>query len=696
MRRVVVIPLSFIFAMAIAWLLGGCSVDENPSNSTIRGTVLLPAQQVAQTSRTGFLARLRGLFISDLQADVVGLAPVANATVELVRLDSQGNVIAVIATTTSDASGNYSFTTTEPPSSDLAVRLPNEPAPTRAIVTQTSIDITPVSEAVVRSIIGEILNTGTVLGNYAVSEVKALVDLVNGMDIDLSTAADFEQAVGIVRTEAGSILTDMVTGYSPPGASTALASKNFIVAGQTTTLVPPPQLTATGTGGIDHRIINGAFGFRSTGLLAASALGQISLILSDLSTATYFCDVGPSFGVSFIPASNGQVTVTAGDGSGSVAGALATDGTFMVYPGTGFDAAVGGQATGFGLGLHVAAQRGTKTPVTDANRNPLLLGNYNFIWSATHMDPTVGTNGALTILTGRTVVNYDGNGTPDIEGRNAFTDNGSATIESLTLDIAAGTVTSATTVDTVSGVYEVLPQNHVLSQMGDPATLMGGGGGSADFLQGLHLSPATNETIAPLAAFSSYLTAGNMGQGGGMNMGTSNCGGGTGNTVGGGGAMMGSNNGEGRGLALAAPVSLATGLTVNDVSGTYNAVAQLNSLRQGAGTAFMETEIDYGTFSFNPVDSTLTGTLRYKRSTLDTAAALAGNTAAVTNSSGNTTYTGTYSVGSVDGTVTLTLTGGFTTGTGFIARKGDFLVLPIQNTDASGGSRGLLLLMRQP
>jgi len=686
--------LSLPLALLISLLsLGGCSSGGgNDSENIISGVVRLPAQQVALRPASTPLAQLADFFIPTLHADVIGLAPVPNATVELVRIDNAGNITAILDTTTSDASGNYTFITTLSPASDLAVRLPGEVSPTRALVSGSSIDITPVSEAVVRSILDEILASGTTLGNYTVGEVAALVDLVNGMDIDVSTAPTFNDAVNTVRSEAGSLLTGMVKGYSAAGVSNALARKNYNVVGQSTTLVPPPQLNGV-SAGIDHRMIDGAFGFKSTGQLANGNFGQLSIILSDLSTASFFCDFGDAFGVSFTPASNGQLTIIAADGSGAVAGAMAADASFMIYPTTNFTAAIDGLGSGFGRGLQLAMRQGTKIPTTGADLNPLLQGDFNFIWSATHMDPLAN---SLTTLTGSATLNYDGGiNLPDIDGRNAF-NSSSTVIEALTVDIATGTVSSNTnTTDTVNGVYEVLPQNKIVAQLGDPATLLGGGGGSADFMQGLHLDPAANATVSPLAAFGLYITANQMGSGGGMNMGISNCSsGGSGSTTGGGGLQMGASNGEGRGVALAAPKTV--GLSTANISGTYNVVAQLTTLTQGTGTATIDSEIDYGTFTFDGLGAISSGTLRYKRSSLNTTDAINGVTTAVSTSSGTSTYSGSYNVNTVDGTLTFTLSGGFTTSTGFVTNNGDFLALPILSNAVGSGSRGLLLLMRQP
>ena len=690
----------FLILLSVGSLLGACSSGNGDADRRIQGVVLLPAQVVAARNTQTWWARLQGLFIRELRADVTGLVPVANTTVELVRLDSQGNVAAVLDSTTSDASGNYSFVTSEPPSSDLAVRLPAEANPTRAIVTETNIDVTPVSEAVVRSIIDEIAASGTVLGNYTVSEVAALVDLVSSMDIDLSTAPDFESAVNTVLAEANPTLGDMTRGYGTPGAVNTLASKQFSMVGQNTTLVPPPQFNGQGPG-IDHRTLNGAFGFSGNATIIGTGNEQVSLLISDLLGSSFFCDVSTVFGRSFIPAANGQVSITAQDGSGTVLGALSADGRLMVYPAVNFVAGVGGNASGLGRGLRVALSWENRIPDGSINRNTVVSGDYNVLWSAVYMNPGggmgtggLGGGGTITATNGSALVNFDTVTAPDAEGRNPFTSTNPA-VSSVTLDLADGSVTVGSAPDSLSGVYEVLPSGGMIAILGDPPTLMSGGSGSNDFLQGAHIQTPDGQ-VAGLLALSASINSGTMGTGGNLlGMTDSNCGGGGTGTP---DTMMGGSAGEGRGIFLAAP---ATGTANSAIAGTYNAVAQITRFTQDStnGTALVESEYRYGTLSFDGAGNVTGGNLFYKRATLDVAAALAGDSTAVASSTATVNYTGgTYSVGSVDGVLNLSLTGGdgLTLGTGFAALNGELLVLPVEWDGSATGARGVLLLLRQP
>ena len=697
--------LILILSLLTALLLSGCSSGGGGGNkaSQISGIVLLPAQQTASRTGGSLWDRSLGIFISKVYADVLGLAPVANATVELVRLDSQGNVISVLNTTTSDAAGAYSFTTTLTPDSTLAVRLPNEPAPTRAIVTSASTDITPATEAVLRTIINEITAPPvSSLANYTVAESQALLDLVNGMNIDVSTAPSFDAAVTQIMSQAGATLTNLAAGYATPASVTALYQNNYAVLGETTTLVPPPQLNGA-SAGIDHRAVDGALGFNSaTGTIkGGNEFGLI--VISNLSTASFFCDADSLFADTFIPASNGQVAIRPAAGGGAVVGATSADNKLLVYPLIDNIAGINGSAIGSGRGIRIAMQSQNSQPIQGASLNPSVSGLYNLVWSNNYlanggggMGGGMGGGGTYSTAIGTATLNFDSTQTATLTGFTTGVSpmtSTSAFRSTLTADLAAGTISNISGADNLSGVYTVLPGNEILAPLGNTTGMMGGMGGGGDFLQGTRIATATGQP-APLIAFSNWIAGGGMGGGGGMGMGGSGCSGNGGGGGFGSSSMMGGGAGEGRGLTVAALQT--TGLGLANISGTYNAVVQLTSFTAGTGTVLLDSEIRHGTMSFDGAGNVTASTLFFHRATMDAAQAIAGTTTAVTATTGTLNYSGTYTVSSLDGTMSLNLTG-LTTGTGFSTADGGFLAFPIDMTTTGvSGSRGLLLLVRQP
>ena len=693
-KKRLVIPAVAIFLLAV---LASCSggPESGPSENNISGVVLLPAQQVAARTRPSLLARILGIFIPDTNANLIGLVPVSNTTVELVRLDSLGNITEVLDTTTSDPNGAYTFTTSYAPSSTLAVVLPYEPVTTRAIVTTADdTDITPVSEAVFRTIVTEIIDPPvSALENFTVKEVAALVDLVEGMNIDVSGATTFNEAVNTVLTQAGSVLTNMVKSFSTPTNVTAFYQNNYALLGMSTTLIPPYQLNGSAAG-IDHRSVDGFFGFQSISSLVNGGVEYANLLLSDLGTASYFCDSKSTNGTIFLSAPDGRMIVSPADGSGATVGALSPDNTLMVYPTLDRFAAVGGSGTGEGAGLRIAMQWDNNIGSDEVNLNAAVDGVYNMIWAAGHMNPlggagtgALGGSGTFTLATGSATVTFDG-ASSDTNGRSGFTSN-NTTINTLTADLADGTIASATAPDTFSGVYEVFPGNKIIASLGDPGIMLGNLSSSIDFLRGMRILAPTGE-VSSLVAFSASLAGGNMGAGGGMGLGEAQC---SDNTGGASSGLMGGGNGEGRGLVVAALQTV--GLTEADVAGTYNIVGELTNFTSGGGALLIATETRYGTLSLDGTGNVSGGNLFFKRATMDAGSAIAGSGGTLNITSGNDSLSGTYNVSAVDGRVTLSLDN-LNTGTGFVTPDGQFMAFPIEATATDNGSRGLLLLLRQP
>ncbi len=209
-------------------LLSACEVNE-PSESSVpnlvAGVVSAPSADSEQFSSaagifTDPFAQLAGWLTGTANAAVTGLVPVSGATVELVRLDSQGNVASVIATTTSAGNGSYSFNNTPAPDSTLAVRVTGQSNTMRAIVTGVEIDVSPASEAVVDSII-DTLSGSVTLANFAVEEVSVLAGLVAGLDVDLA-GLTFAQAVTAIRSASSPVLGTLITGFSGSGVEGVL------------------------------------------------------------------------------------------------------------------------------------------------------------------------------------------------------------------------------------------------------------------------------------------------------------------------------------------------------------------------------------------------------------------------------------------------------------------------------------------
>ncbi|MBL1293562.1 MAG: hypothetical protein COB61_006800 [Thiotrichales bacterium] len=178
--------MSFLrgFSMAIFLILlaacggggGGSSssFSSAPAN-TLSGQVLAPSGALVLLQDRNIGDELLDIFLPAVLADFTGVLAVTDATVELVRLNLTGSVDSVIATTTSNGSGAYSFNLTSlgvSPGTTLAVRVAS--GFLRAFVTGTDIDITVESETVFRRVVAEVGGINQ-LTNYTVGEIDALV-----------------------------------------------------------------------------------------------------------------------------------------------------------------------------------------------------------------------------------------------------------------------------------------------------------------------------------------------------------------------------------------------------------------------------------------------------------------------------------------------------------------------------------------
>src|SRR5690554_9400 len=99
------LPLYTALTLSGCLMLSGCETNDPPIQRTVTGVVSAPAVDQAQfaAAESSVFARLfAALFGDSAQAQIVGLSPIAGATVQLVRLDESGAVTEVIASDVTD------------------------------------------------------------------------------------------------------------------------------------------------------------------------------------------------------------------------------------------------------------------------------------------------------------------------------------------------------------------------------------------------------------------------------------------------------------------------------------------------------------------------------------------------------------------------------------------------------------------
>ena len=318
-----------------AFLLSACDVNEysdSPIPNLVTGVVSAPSADSLQfssaISHVSPILQLASWLTGTADAAVTGLVPVSGATVQLVRLDNQGNVVSVLASTTSAANGSYTFNDTPAPDSTLAVRVTGQSATMRAIVTGSVVNISPASEAVVDAIV-DALGGGVTLGNFAVEEIFSLTRLAAGLDVDVD-GLTFAQAVTAIQNASSPIMGNLVSGFSGAGVETVL--HNTLYGGlQFESRVKDAFTLGAGEGGFEVRALAGGWGYGDSGVASGGNIFGTQT-LHDLATVQApGTDIASVDGVSHVVTGNGQVVV-ADAAQNSGVGAISADGSLMIYP----------------------------------------------------------------------------------------------------------------------------------------------------------------------------------------------------------------------------------------------------------------------------------------------------------------------------------------------------------------------------
>lgn len=459
-------------------LLSGCSVTDSntPSTLVITGLVRAPSSEVASFSKPTLFATVMNAIFPTTAAGVTGLTPVPYTSVQLVRIDDQGNIIDVLTSVETGPSGEYRILTAEQASSSLALLITGAGGTTlRAMVTGGLVNVTPASEAVVQTILESINapSSTLTLDNYAPREVEALVRLIEGMNIDV-TGQTLAEAIITIKNKSGNILQDFTAGFGAPGVSTALSSGDYGVTGLSTAFWDPFSLD--GEGGIDlSGTTGGGLTFFSNGALQGTATFNWHSIF-DFSRISQFADfVGddppdkntgqqiPNKPTSGTPKSDyvvsplGQVTVIPVSGE-ATAGVITTDGEIMAHA---LDSNPLGKMS---RGLLIAVKKLNETPdlITLDNMLATGSGTYNimrFLNAQSSNRNVVET----TVSTGS--ISFDNSGNFSA---------GALSNRQISLDLSTSAVSPLSSSDALSGRYNILP-NGQLNMLGASGGFIGAG-----------------------------------------------------------------------------------------------------------------------------------------------------------------------------------------------------------------------------
>ncbi len=491
--------------LILALALAGCGDGEIPSvnqtTTTITGTVIAPAgdsQQFVAVAPGGVFSQIAAFVLGDVHADITGLAPVAGATVELVRLSDDS----VVDTAVTNENGVYTFTGAPAigQSSEYAVRVSGEPDVMRAIVTGALVDISPATEVVTEAVLDSLIGS-VVLGNYHVQEVAALYGVLASMDIDV-TGQTFSDAVQTIGNAAGPIFQDMLVTFSTPGIATVLRGGDFSIVDFSAALRDPLIVPAEGLpGGVEIDSGQGPmiFGNRdqpSPGLVAIGKFlhdfGAVAPLYPEDEPVedAYPHLVGLDRLVHVVNDKRQLVVADTSRPSFSVAGVGATtaSGSLLIYP-VDYTVRVDDAPSISGMGIRYASRWrlagfGQTLPglsLLDADGGGATT--YHEVRMQQVLAAEGGGDSAVTLMSSTGTVNFDS--TPqlhDFDGqpRDYGALDTDAVTNSLRLDLSDYSISASVGADQRSSLYYVLQSTGLVQFRSETGTVLGWGSTSTD------------------------------------------------------------------------------------------------------------------------------------------------------------------------------------------------------------------------
>lgn len=204
---------------------GGGTPTQKPT-TTISGTALAPNGVVAQLSNQTFMYALNEFLFPSARADITGLDPVTGALVELIEVNDAGDQVgAVLVSTATSITGDYKL---ELPAgvnlaANLVVRISGTSVDLRAMVVQTSVDITPLSEFLLRKFI----TSGAALATLNVSDVATLSG--HAAEFDVAATSDLSSMIAALEAQLGTFVDEAIIAIdSMPGTASSVAGEYHI------------------------------------------------------------------------------------------------------------------------------------------------------------------------------------------------------------------------------------------------------------------------------------------------------------------------------------------------------------------------------------------------------------------------------------------------------------------------------------
>src|SRR5437773_4088317 len=204
------------------------------AGTTLKGAVLAPTASLAMLQRKSFVGTMLASLFPGAYAQSSGLVPVPNANILVFTIDNSGRPTSTtpIAKTTSDSNGSYSLTLPRGTNlgSNLLIQASNstKPAPVGGAgqqcscpATQTTLDLSPISEYATRALIAALASNSSTLANYTPGEINAIIAKVTTLARDPSLVGTTIQdtITNITNAIDPAIQADLRTAATPAEAS---------------------------------------------------------------------------------------------------------------------------------------------------------------------------------------------------------------------------------------------------------------------------------------------------------------------------------------------------------------------------------------------------------------------------------------------------------------------------------------------
>lgn len=192
---------------------------------TVSGLASAPSGSVAQLKQTTLLEFVLNTLISPAAAAVVGLEAISGATVELIRIDNDGNPTGeILATTTTSITGHYTLTL--PANVNLAgnliVRIMGSSGTSlRAQIVEEEVNINPISEFILKKFIAEDTDL-SMLSTEAVVKLSGQIE-----EFDITASGDISTMLDQLEAEVGEFIDSEIDMIETELSSAQLLSGDY-------------------------------------------------------------------------------------------------------------------------------------------------------------------------------------------------------------------------------------------------------------------------------------------------------------------------------------------------------------------------------------------------------------------------------------------------------------------------------------